>query len=235
MAPLRKTMRVGNMVQPRSYPIAVPLELDFTNTASLNFDLELDQVSHGLDFVQTIYVRNTDNPAVLTLTFPGGQVIDVPATASGYYPIIAEWGKFTMIAETTQAAISVDIVLLNVPVASQQWGPVTVNIAHVDASATPVAASAADHSGDIAAAGTSQQLFAGNAAALRRIVQNPATNINPLYINFGGNAAGPAAGIVLLPGEKFDTATGPIDQTQWTVNNDAGAVASQPYLATEFA
>lgn len=206
--------QIGIMRRPESHPIALPVVLNFTGVSRIEFDLEREQTLQSIDFVQTIYVDNSDNANTLTLTFPGGQRIVIPATAQGYYPVAATIGKFVLVAETLPG-VQIPIFMLNVPVPSFQWGPVNVDIANVTATFTPtvgVAAAAAQ----VAAA--SAELFAANANAIRRIVRNPSGNINSVYINFGGVPA-TAAGdsLEIPPGGQFDTGTGPIDQTQWTV------------------
>lgn len=214
MSAIKSSFKTGIMLRPVGDPLAIPVDLDFSSVTEIVFDLEREQTLQYIDFVQTIYISNFDNANVLVVTLPGGQVIHVPAEAEGYYPVSAEFGKFVGKFETPAVAdLIIPIVLLNVPVASQQWGPIVVNVGDVTATLTPTVAVATLGS-QVAAA--SAELFAANANAKRRIVQNPAANINSVFINFGGNAAD-ATSFELTPGSSFDTGTGPIDQTQWTV------------------
>lgn len=223
---IQPAFKTGMMLRPVAHPIGLPVTLDFGTLSEIVFDLEREQTLGQIDFVQSLYVSNFDNANVLTVTLPGGQVIHVPAAAEGWFPVAAEFGKFVGKFTTTPAAdLSIPIVLANVPVASQQWGPITVNVAGVTATFTPTPGTFTDASGN---AGASATLFAANADAIRRIVQNPAANINPIYINFGGVAAA-ATTFEIPPGGKFDTETGPIDRTEWTIY----AAAATPFVAYE--
>lgn len=214
---------------PEQYPKAIGVELDFGTASEIKFDLEREQTLGQIDFVQTIFVSNFDNDAVLSIDLPGGQRIHVPANAEGYYPVVAEFGKFVATFSTTPAAnLVVPIQLLNVPISSEQWGPLTINIASVTATFTPTVGTWADANGTTTG-GASTALFAANGDAIRRIVQNPSGNPRSIFINFGGAAAS-ATEFEIPPGGIFDTGTGPIDQTAWTVFSASGNL---PYVAKE--
>lgn len=218
--------KTGMMMRPVDHPIALPISMDFSTESSQAVDLWAEQTNNSIDFVQALYVSNYNNSAVLTVEIVGGMVFHVPAGAEGWYPIAAEFGKFTALFSTTpDSGLIIKALLANVPVASQQWGPITVNVDQVTATLTPVAAAFTDFSGTAAA---SAELFAANSNALRRIVQNPATNLNSIFINFGGVAAS-ATTFEIPPGGTFDTGSGPIDKTQWLIY----ASASTPFVAFE--
>lgn len=217
--------KTGMMMRPVDHPIALPVQMDFSTDSILAIDLYTEQVSNRIDFVQALYVSNYANSNVLTVEIVGGMVFHVPAGAEGWYPIAAEFGKFTAVFSTTpDSGLIIKALLANVPVASQQWGPITVN-ATVNASATPVAMTLTDYSGT---AGASAQLFAANADALRRFVQNPATNINSVFLAFGDGVAS-ATTFGIPPGGLFDTGIGPIDRTKWNIY----APAATPFVAYE--
>lgn len=222
---IKSSFKHGIMLRPATgEPLAIRVDLDFSSVSEIIFDLEKEQTLNYIDFVQTIYISNFNNADPLVVTLPGGQVIHVPAQAEGYYPVVAEFGKFVgKFATPAIADLIIPIVLMNVPVASQQWGPITINVDSVIATFTPTVGVFTDASGN---AGASAELFAANAGAIRRIVQNPANNINSIFINFGGVAAS-ATTFEIPPGGKFDTETGPVDQTQWTIY----AAAATPFVA----
>lgn len=227
---IEPALKIGNMRRPEDYPRGLPVTLEFGTVATQEFDLEGPQTLGQLDFVQTIYVDNGDNLNALTLRLPGGQRLVIPATAQGFYPVVCPVAKFTLNASTTIAAnLQVPIILMNVPVSSQQWGPITVNVASVTATFTPTPGEWSDASGSIAVGNTSQTLFPASATAIRRVVQNPSGNIGSLWINFGGVAASPADSIEITPGSSYDTATGPIDRTEWTII----AASTLSYIAKE--
>lgn len=217
--------KTGMMLRPKDHPIALPISMDFTSEATQSVDLWAEQTNNTIDFVQALYVSNYSNSNVLTVSIVGGMIFHVPAGAEGWFPIAAEFGKFTAVFTTTpDAGLVISALLANVPVASQQWGPITVN-ANVSADATPVGMTLTDYSGT---AGASAQLFAANSNALQRIVQNPAANINPIYIAFG-NVAATALSYQIPPGATFNSAIGPIDRTKWNIY----APAATPFVAYE--
>lgn len=228
MANIKTGFRVGNMWHPTAHPLAMELgPFDFSTLSSYTFDLEREQTNNQIDFVQTLYVNNFDNLNTLTILLPGGQELNIPAGASGYYPAVCEWGKFVAVISTTPAAnLSIQVIAMNVPVASQQWGPIDVNVAAVTATFTPTVGTFNDHSGN---AGANAQLFAANALALRRLVQNPATSINSIFIAFSNADASLAGHVEIPPGASFDTGTGPIDTTRWNIY----AAAATAFTAKE--
>jgi len=217
--------KTGMMMRPVNHPIALPISMDFSTESSQAVDLYAEQTNNTIDFVQALYVSNYSNTAVLTVEIVGGMVFHVPAGAEGWFPIAAEFGKFTALFTTAPTSnLIIKALLANVPVASQQWGPITVN-ASVSASATPIGMTLTDYSGT---AGASAQLFAANVSALQRIVQNPAANINPIYLAFSNGAAS-ATTFQIPPGSTFNTGIGPIDRTRWNIY----APAATPFVAYE--
>jgi hypothetical protein len=232
MTALRSAFPIGNGFAPAKGPKALPIVLDFTAVALHEFDLVKEELADITDFVQTVYVDNHDNPNELTLRFSvTNQRLVIPAGATGIWPVLAPQNlRVTAETEIDEDAI-ISLTFLNVPMPLTQWGPITVNVDTVTATFTPTPCEFADHSGDITAGGTSQTLFAANGDAVRRVVQNPPANAEPIYINFGGAAAQIGVDSVgLLPGETFDTGTGPIDQSEWTIN---AATTGVTFIAKE--
>lgn len=201
-------------------PKAVPISLDFGTLSSIDFDL-IDSVQRGvIDFVQSVWVDNSDNTDELTLLFgQTAQRLVVPALAQGLWPVIAPSGLRCTASTIAVASLKVQLIFLNVPMPMTQFGPVSVT-ANVTASATPITGPYTDASGNTTA-DVSTTLFAANAAAKRRIVQNPPINPESIWINFGGVAAVKSSpSWEIVPGDKFDTGTGPIDRTEWTIIAD---------------
>ena len=214
-------------------PVAIPMSLDFSVNGEIDFDI-IDETARGvLAFVQSIWVDNSVNPNPLIFKFAQtNQKLVIPAFAQGLWPVICPAGLRAVVTTTPGAGIIPQIILLNVPMPMTQFGPLAVTINNVNASMVPVAAVAADHSSTVAVGGTSQALFAANAAAKRRVVYNPSTNPESLFVNFGGVAAGPNNSMEIMPGGYLDTSVAPIDQTAWTINNVA--TAGMHYVAKEW-
>lgn len=225
------TFQIGNGFAPDLDfgPRCAKVELDFSATTFYDLDFTAIQQAGAFSFLQAVFVDNKDNANALDLVFDQvGQTIHVPAQCQGCFPIIAP-ASTKCRATTIQAGFIAKLQFVNVPMPLTQWGPITVNAA-VTANFAATVAAFTDNSGTIAVANTSQQLFAANPLAKRRIVAASPNNLSPLYINFGGVAALAGKGWPLMPGQSFDTGTATIDQTQWNiVGPDAAAV----YMAQE--
>jgi len=202
------TFPVANGFAPVELSKAISAVFDFTNTSYYDVDFTQIQQSGAVAFIQSIYVDNTGNANALTFVFDiTNQRVVVPAGAQGIWPVIAPVSAKCRVS-TTQAAVTCKAQFLNVPMPLTQWGPVTVNVQNVNASFTPVQKNAT--STQVAMTGASVPLLAANAARTRVIIQNHPNNANPIAINFNA-AAVLATGFILMPGEKYDSATGPVD------------------------
>ncbi len=222
---------INNGFRPSDGPRSLGLEFDFSSDDTIVVDT-LDEATAGkFQNCQAIYVDNSQNANALNILVDiTGQRIIVPAFASGAYPVFA-LEKFKATFNTVPASdLIVTAQLLNVPIASAQWGPVTVN-ANIAAIAN---ASATDRSGTIAVAATSQQLMASNANRRGLYIANPSDQLETLYINFGATAAIPPgyASIELSPGQSYEI-YGPMVPTDEI--SVIAATLSHPYIAKEFA
>lgn len=96
-------------------------------------------------------------------------------------------------------------------------------------------AGATDRSSTIAVAATSQVVANQNPDRKRLIIQNPANQVESLFINFGAAAtistATAANSLEILPGGVFDTAGGPVPIDQVTI---IATTATHPFTAKEF-
>lgn len=202
--------------------------LDFSAVAQINLDLTQEETTGQIDYIQTLYVNNSDNLNALEFLFEGtNQLLTIPAGASGIWPVFVTGPVRCKVTTTIAANLLIPILWINVPMPLTQWGPQTVNIAAVTATFAPTVAAWNNFSGNTAVA--SAALFAAKANAKRRIVINPASNPGSLWINFGGVAAVTAPpSIEIPPGATFDSGA-TIDQTDWTII----AAAVMPYAAKE--
>lgn len=220
---------IGPEGQQLPAPKCLPYRFDFSSVSEITDDLLTENISGELKFVQSVYINNRDNDVEFRIKFAvTNQEIVCPANCTGIFPVFApDQTKFTG-TMTAQANRIVEVLFLNIPMPLTQWGPTTVNIANVTATFTPTKGAFSDASNTTTPA-TSTILFASNANAIRRVVQNPSSNVESLWINFGGAAASSSDSIEITPGGKFDTDTGPIDTTEWTII----AVNAIPYVAKE--
>lgn len=191
---------VWNGYAPAGGPKAMPYEFDFSVDAEIIADL-LDENTRGvMGFVQGMYVDNSDNPNPFTIIFKiTNQRIVVPANSQGTYPILAP-DQTAFVASTTPGdGIKVLVQFLNVPTAYTQWGPISVN-----ANISPTeAVSITDASTTLAVASTSQQILAANANRKYLYIENPTSEVESLWINYGGAAQEGVDSVELTPGESL--------------------------------
>lgn len=225
----RQAFPVSNGYAPQGGPRGMPIALDFTNQASYAIDLVQEIEQNTLNMLQSIYVDNSANANALTIIFDQtNQRLVIPATAQGIWPVITPKDAPRFIASTTQAAVVVNLILLNVPMPLTQYGPIAVTITNVNATFTPTVSNATDRGA--VATGADQILMAANAARKRVVIENPSTTATSLFINFGAAATlnpGPGApnSIEILPGGYYDSGFGPVDgQALHAINATVGSL-----------
>lgn len=119
------SVKIGNMMPPLGDHFAAKLTIDWTTNASQDFDLISEQLSEGINFVQSAYVNNRQNPNLVRFTIGGTEmVLPVAPFSVGVYPIIAPFAGFRMTANiAAPAAFQTSIIFLNVPMAYFVWTP----------------------------------------------------------------------------------------------------------------
>lgn len=208
---IKPAFKTGVMLRPVEYPLSIPIVLDFSTDSEIDFDLEREQTLGNIDFIQTIFVDNKDNTAAVDFKFAGGQTLRIPAGAQGYYPVTCEFGKFRAVITTTPSnPLLIPIQLLNVPVSSQQWGPITVNAA-VTAAATPIVKNMTQTK--FVLTGGDDILLAANGARTKLRLKAQPNNAQPFAFNYGA-AAVLADNENVMPGFVFDSGTGPVSGQQ---------------------
>jgi hypothetical protein len=199
---------IFNGYAPADGPKAMNRTFDFTAQASYTEDLVIEQEMGVIGGIQGVYVDNSANLNALTILFSTGQRLIIPASAQGMWPVISSL-QLRYTVSTTIFAGSATIILLDVPTAYTQWGPITVNVPGVVL--TPTQGVYTNRGGTITLGGTSQQIMAVNAARKRMIIQNPSSEIESLFMNFTAAAnAGNNTSFELMPGGYFDSAFGPV-------------------------
>jgi len=213
----------GYAPSPESGPKALPYRFDFSATNRIEGDLLNENTLNVMQFVQGMYVDNSDNAVPFTLLFRvTNQRIVVPANSQGTYMVLAPDQTQFVASMSSAPGRFVDVLFLNVPTAYTQWGPVEVN---ATIEPRPLVAPASNFGGTIAVANVAQQLFPANTIAVRRWVQNPSSNVGVLNINVGGGQ------IELTPGQSYDTGAGPLDVTKWEI---IAPVGTPTYRALEW-
>jgi hypothetical protein len=120
------TAAISNPAQSGYVPIHprfLTYNLDFTTYGVLNIDLQRQQ-SHGrLEFVQSVYIDNSNNQSTLTLKFLGtGQSIVAQPLTQGDYPVKVGTGIIRFTATATPGQV-IPVIFQNIPASGVIWGP----------------------------------------------------------------------------------------------------------------
>lgn len=208
---------------------ALPVAFDFSVLDVIDFDLLIENTSGVFQFVQSVWIDNSDNPGALTLIFGvTNQRIVAPAFSQGCWPVITVDQTRVRLSSPNHAAAVGQIILMNVPMAYTQSGPFTANV--TAAAIAPVVAD--DFSDTIALGGASQVAIPANPARLGFLIQNPANEIAPLFVNFTDAASIVAGSVEILPGAMFPPNGAPyVSQEEITIN---AATTGHRFTAKEF-
>lgn len=126
---IKQAFPVFNGYAPKQGPKALPVTLDFSEKAEQAFDLVLENTEGVIDYIQSIYVDNSDNPNTVEFIFGvTNQRLVVPAGAQGNWPVIAPSQTRIFTRSTVDPKARVNVLLMNVPMPYTQWGPQTVNV-----------------------------------------------------------------------------------------------------------
>lgn len=116
---------VQNQVLPKGGPKAVPISLNFGTTGNAAYSLNAQNMQALGKFsnMQTIYVDNSGNTQLLTITMGGsGQKVKVKAGYQGYYAVLS--GNPLTVdfsVPATNATDTTNVFLLNFPLAPYAW------------------------------------------------------------------------------------------------------------------
>jgi hypothetical protein len=216
---MQAVFQAFNGFAPRGTIKGMPLSFDFGGAvASYLVDLTTAENFSQLEFVQQIWVDNADNDAELTITSEiTGQRIIVPPNSQGVFPFIEPNPQKFTVATAVAEELEVHLILLNVPMPDFVW-----NVQGAGGSSSPfVTGSYTDYSGTIAVGGTSQAAIAANANRKKVIIQNPSTENEVLYVNFGA-AAGAGDSFEILPGGSYTEGGAQVSTQEIQVNAATG-------------
>lgn len=113
---------VANVIVPSGGPKAVPATLDFSNTGSWDIDGQGIIDSHGIEYIQGVYVDNSDNAVAFSLTcFGTNHRIVVGPNQQGFFPLLVQNPpRFTAVMPQN-AGRKVMIIFYNVPIMTSVW------------------------------------------------------------------------------------------------------------------
>lgn len=230
---MRRSYKTRNGYAPAMGPVAVSVPLAFA-TLNDKFDLDFthELMEKEIDFIQSAWVDNGDNPNSLIIQCDQTQQrIIVPPFAQNYVSIIVPGDpRFEVSCKGANAfAGLVRIIFQNIPVPIASSGP--IDIGAVNAILSPTVSAVADHSGSIAAGNASQTAIPANAARTRFLIQNPGSSPENIFVNFTNPATAGGDSLELFPGGSYDSAFGPLDQGSVTVTS---ATTGTKYMAKEW-
>lgn len=199
---MRPTYQIAARSQPSQGSKALPVNFDFSAAAQIAIDLLLEMQSGEIDFIQSVYVDNSLNPSPVTFLFPNATGLDnkltVAARMQGYYPVNAPVGimKFTV---QSAGGVEVPCTFYNIEFPYVQWTTLPTTV--------PLSTGAyVDHSAAIT--GVDQIIIPANAGRLGYFIENLATSVNSIFINFGAAATAGAGSIEITPGGYWPNGNG---------------------------
>lgn len=123
--PARSSFALPVNMEATEGPVGIPVNLDFTGGDISNGDFALEQSSNVITFVQALWIDNSLNTKLLSISFSGtNQILKVKANTQGYYPIMPFQGTFRWNATSVGAAVIVPVIFVNVAIGAMQWATV---------------------------------------------------------------------------------------------------------------
>lgn len=122
---MRNSFQSANLAQPNAGSQAIAVPLDFTSTANIAVDLTQEFMDGVLDFVQSVYIDNADNPAPIDIIFNGAPVpqrVRAQAFSQGWYAVAWPVGAGRVVAKTSQGQV-VQVIFANYAMPYVVWGP----------------------------------------------------------------------------------------------------------------
>ncbi len=100
---------------PPGGPKMLPIALDFSVDTVFQLDYQNTQARGFLDMVQTLWVDNSLNAAILAIAFPlSQQTLKIPAGVQGYFTCLCP--NPIKITFTSTGGVMTQVTLLNFPV-----------------------------------------------------------------------------------------------------------------------
>lgn len=121
----RNSFQTPNLAQPDAGSQAIAVPLDFTLSPNIIVDITAEFLDGVIDFVQSVYIDNADNPAPVDLIFTGApknQRIRAQAFSQGWYPVSWPKGAGRLTAASSQGQV-IQAIFANYAMPYLTWGP----------------------------------------------------------------------------------------------------------------
>lgn len=113
---------ISNVIVPSGGPKTVPASCDFSNAASIDIDGQAIIDSHGIEYIQGVYIDNASNAVAFTLTCAAtGHRIVCGPNMQGFFPLLVQNPPRFTAAMTQQNGRIVGLQFYNVPIVSCSW------------------------------------------------------------------------------------------------------------------
>lgn len=110
------SVKINSGYAPRQGPQGLRWEFYVSPIAPVIKDFYQEMSEMQIEFIQSVWVENHNNPNPLYLTFQGlGQVLKVPANTQGLYPVLAAAPFNVMATVLTGESVGVACIFMNMP------------------------------------------------------------------------------------------------------------------------
>src|ERR1700735_1530474 len=100
-------VRIGFKSPNQQFPVSpreLPVNLDFTKTAIITDDLGPEMQQSQIEFIQSVWIDNSNNADIMTIQFNNGQNIEAQPGSQGVYPVISS-GLLRYVAQSAGGVI----------------------------------------------------------------------------------------------------------------------------------
>jgi hypothetical protein len=223
------SFEIANLRHPTQGGRCIQVSFPFSDGAvAYQGDFVLEILDAKLDFIQSVYVDNSANADAFTLLIPGigtkGYNLVVPPNTQGMYPIVCPSGPMYYQA-FSDGGVDVDCTFFNIPMPYYQ----AASIAQVAPPVTVITGNDNNFSG--ACTGADEIVVPANANRKRVVIANAPENNTSIWIRSGVAATENNNSQEVLPGQQYDTGSGPISLSDIHVIGANGVT----YFANEIA
>jgi hypothetical protein len=116
-----------NMALPLRGTQVLPVTLDFTAAGTIYEDFSWAKQNAIIDFVQSVYIDNADNPTTLDLIISGGSIpqrIRAQPFTQGYYAVTIPIGDAFRMKCITSGGQTINVMFYSCAMPYVTWGPV---------------------------------------------------------------------------------------------------------------
>lgn len=187
---------------PKMGPRALGVSLSLVANVAQNLELAKEELVKQLDFVQTLFVDNSQGTGTITIISKvHNQRLIVPPASMAYLPVLStDQSQFSIVSTST---VILPVSFINVPMPAIVWSAVapTLAVAVIPKSATQGKVT-------LAAGATYQQALAANLARTGATLQNVGTHVMFLFFGAASPGVDTTTGFQIQPGQTMSASVG---------------------------